>query len=101
MLNEALENKGVANEIKSKLRAEVFSILEDCSSEKPVVSQENLLINELIREYMDFNHYKYSKSVFQKGKFWMRRTYTEKILKKKEILQKIEMHNLKYFIVNF
>lgn len=70
VLNEALENKGVANELKSKLRAEVFSILEDNSNEKPIISQENLLINELIREYMDFNHYKYSKSVFLKGKYY-------------------------------
>ena len=67
VLNEALENKGVVNELKSKLRAEVFTILEDNSYEKPKVSQENLLINELIREYMEFNHYKYSKSVFLKG----------------------------------
>ena len=64
-----MENKGVANEIKSKLRAELFNILEDNSSEKPIVSQENLLINELVREYMDFNHYKYSKSVFLKGEY--------------------------------
>ena len=63
-MKEALDNKGVTNEIKSRLRAEVFSILEDNTFEKPRVSQENLLINELIREYMDFNHYKYSKSVF-------------------------------------
>ncbi len=68
VLGEALESKGVANELKSKLRAEVFNILEDNSNEKPIISQENLLINELIREYMDFNHYKYSKSVFLKGK---------------------------------
>lgn len=67
VLREALENKGVVNEVKSKLRAEVFKILEDNSYEKPRVSQENLLINELIREYMEFNHYKYSKSVFTKG----------------------------------
>ena len=70
VLNEALENKGVINELKSKLRAEVFTILEDNSYEKPKVSQENLLINEMIREYMEFNHYKYSKSVFVKGKFF-------------------------------
>lgn len=67
MLCEALENKGVLNQLKSKLRAEIFEILEDNSYEKPRVSQENLLINELIREYMDFNSYKYSKSVFLKG----------------------------------
>lgn len=67
MLKDALENKGVVNNVKAKLRAEIFSVLEDNTLEKPTVSQENLLINELIREYMDFNHYQYSKSVFLKG----------------------------------
>jgi len=67
VLKEALENKGVTNEVKSKLRAEIYAILEDNSFEKPRLSQENLLINDLIREYMDFNNYKYSKSVFLKG----------------------------------
>ena len=61
--------KGITNEVKAKLRAEIFSILEDNSYEKPKLSQENLLINDLIREYMDFNHYNYSKSVFLKGNY--------------------------------
>ena len=67
VLEEALENKGITNEIKAKIRAEVFNILDDNTYEKPRLSQENLLINELIREYMDFNHYNFSKSVFLKG----------------------------------
>ena len=67
MLKEALESNGSLNEIKSRLRAEVFTILDDNSVEKPRISQENLLINELIREYMEYNSLKYSKSVFLKG----------------------------------
>ena len=67
VLKEALENKGIANEIKAKLRSEIFTILDDNTFEKPKISQENLLINELIREYMDFNNYNFSKSVFLKG----------------------------------
>ena len=57
------------------MRAEVFTILEDNSYEKPKVSQENLLINEMIREYMEFNHYKYSKSVFVKGIFFQKNRF--------------------------
>ncbi|CAF0744221.1 unnamed protein product [Brachionus calyciflorus] len=66
VLKETLENKGVTSDLKSRLRAELFSVLEENTFDKPLVSQENLLINELIREYMEFNHYKYSKSVFLK-----------------------------------
>ena len=56
------------NEMRSKMRAELYHLLEDNIIEKPQVSQENLLLNELIREYMEFNSYRYSKSVFLKGK---------------------------------
>ncbi|RNA23522.1 lisH domain-containing FOPNL [Brachionus plicatilis] len=66
VLKDALDNKGVINNVKAKLRAEIFCVLEDNTLEKPMVSQENLLINELIREYMEFNRYQYSKSVFLK-----------------------------------
>lgn len=34
---------------------------------KPALSNENLVINELIREYMEFNGYKHSLSVFMPG----------------------------------
>ena len=69
VLCESLENKGVLSQLKAKLRAEIFEVLEDNSYEKPRLSQENLLLNELIREYLEFNHYKYSKSVFLKGNY--------------------------------
>lgn len=69
VLKDALDKKGVTSNVKAKLRAEIFSVLEDNTLDKPIVSQENLLINELIREYMDFNHYQYSKSVFLKGSY--------------------------------
>ena len=68
MLKEALENKGTLSELHSKLRAEIYNTLEDNTYEKPRVSQENLLINELISDYMQFNNYKYSRSVFAKGR---------------------------------
>ena len=35
---------------------------------KPQLSQDNFLINELIREYLDFNGYKHASSVLLAGK---------------------------------
>ena len=63
VLKETLENRGVLSQVRARLRAEVFSALDEQSDLKPSLSNENLLINELIREYMDFNKYKYSCSV--------------------------------------
>ena len=52
VLKETLENKGVLQEIKAKIRAEIFNTLSENSTSKPALSNENLIINELIREYL-------------------------------------------------
>jgi len=62
-LKETLENRGVLGQIRARVRAEVFGALDDQSEARPILSNENLLINELIREYLTFNKYKYTESV--------------------------------------
>lgn len=62
-LKETLENRGVLGQIRARVRAEVFGALDDQSEPRPSLSNENLLINELIREYLVFNKYKYTESV--------------------------------------
>lgn len=64
VLKSTLENRGVMDELKAKIRAEIFNVLDDKSESKPVLCHENLLLNELIREYLEFNKYKYTSSVF-------------------------------------
>ncbi|XP_071813008.1 centrosomal protein 20-like isoform X3 [Apostichopus japonicus] len=63
MLKETLENRGVMGQMRARMRAEVFHSLDDQLESRPTLSSENMLINELIREYLEFNHYKYSLSV--------------------------------------
>ncbi|XP_062915142.1 lisH domain-containing protein FOPNL isoform X1 [Mobula hypostoma] len=63
VLKETLEKRGVMGQLKAQIRAEVFSALDDQSEPRPPLSHENLLINELIREYLEFNKYKYTASV--------------------------------------
>ncbi|KAK7913567.1 hypothetical protein WMY93_013778 [Mugilogobius chulae] len=63
-VRETLEARGVLGQLKARIRAEVFSALEgDKQPPQPQLSHENLLINELIREYLEFNKYKYCASV--------------------------------------
>ncbi|XP_056606549.1 lisH domain-containing protein FOPNL [Triplophysa dalaica] len=62
-LRETLEARGVLQQLKARIRAEVFSALDDQSAPRPPLSHENLLINELIREYLNFNKYRYTASV--------------------------------------
>ncbi|XP_050968632.1 lisH domain-containing protein FOPNL [Labeo rohita] len=62
-LRETLEARGVLGQLKARIRAEVFSALDDQSTPRPPLSHENLLINEMIREYLEFNKYRYTASV--------------------------------------
>ncbi|XP_012686671.2 lisH domain-containing protein FOPNL [Clupea harengus] len=62
-LRETLEARGVMGKLKARIRAEVFNALDDQSEPRPPLSHENLLINELIREYLEFNKYRYTASV--------------------------------------
>ncbi|XP_030638472.1 centrosomal protein 20 [Chanos chanos] len=62
-LKETLESRGVLGQLKARIRAEVFNALDDQSEPRPPLSHENLLINELIREYLEFNKYRYTASV--------------------------------------
>ncbi|KAM9856460.1 centrosomal protein 20 [Aulostomus maculatus] len=62
-VRETLESRGVLSQLKARIRAEVFSALDDQCQPRPPLSHENLLINELIREYLEFNKYRYTASV--------------------------------------
>ncbi|XP_077172851.1 centrosomal protein 20 isoform X1 [Paroedura picta] len=63
VLKDTLEKRGILGQIKARIRAEVFNALDDQNELRPPLSHENLLINELIREYLEFNKYKYAASV--------------------------------------
>lgn len=63
VLKNTLEKRGVLGQIKARVRAEVFNALDDETDPRPPLSNENMLINELIREYLEYNKYKYTASV--------------------------------------
>ncbi|XP_055990715.1 centrosomal protein 20 isoform X2 [Sorex fumeus] len=63
VLRDTLEKRGALGHLKARIRAEVFRALDDEQEPRPALSHENLLINELILEYLEFNKYKYTASV--------------------------------------
>eukprot|EP00741_Cyanophora_paradoxa_P006716 tig00001033_g6496.t1 len=63
-LKDTLEGKGVLRQIRARIRAEIFGALDDHDEPRPQLSNENLLINELIREYLEWNKYKNTLCVF-------------------------------------
>jgi len=64
-LKSTLESRGVLSQLKAQIRAEIFSSLDasESQADKPVPPRENYLINELLREYLEFNGYRYTLSV--------------------------------------
>ena len=63
-LKETLQNRGVLGGLKAAIRSEIFAALDDQEVSRPRLNDENLLINELIREYLIHNNYNHSLSVF-------------------------------------
>ncbi|CAM9960151.1 unnamed protein product [Pylaiella littoralis] len=65
-LVENLEHRGVLGKLRAKVRAEVFHTLEGSQEGllQPPLSNENLLINELVRDYLSFNGYANALGVF-------------------------------------
>ncbi|XP_068178056.1 centrosomal protein 20 isoform X3 [Antennarius striatus] len=66
-IKDKLESRGVLGQLKARIRAEVFSALEDHKEPGPPLSHENLIINQLILEYLEFNNYRYAASVLSAG----------------------------------
>jgi len=57
VLKESLQAKGVINKVKANIRSEIFKSIDDEDQEKPKLSYENLIVNELIREYAFIYNY--------------------------------------------
>ena len=51
-LKESLEEKGVLGNVRALMREAIYEFIETDDKPKPKLSDENLLINELIIEYM-------------------------------------------------
>ncbi|KAF0704279.1 hypothetical protein AaE_015024 [Aphanomyces astaci] len=62
-LKDTLEARGSMGQIRARIRAEIFQALDE-GAPKAKLSNENLIINELIREYMEYNGYRHALSVF-------------------------------------
>ncbi|KAG5178948.1 hypothetical protein JKP88DRAFT_168316 [Tribonema minus] len=67
-LVDALESSGALGKLRARVRAEVFKSLEPeelaTRETAPPLSNANLIINELIRDYFEYNGYSHALSVF-------------------------------------
>ncbi|KAK7202038.1 LisH domain-containing protein FOPNL [Novymonas esmeraldas] len=72
-MRESLEVNGTISHIKAELRAAIFERLSDvtaggdaaASMTTPPVPPENMVVNELIKEYLTYNGLEHTLAVFQ------------------------------------
>ena len=64
-LKESLIKGGILNKIKAQIRAEIYNELDNDNNPRPNLTKENFIINELIKEYFNFNGYTFSSDVLQ------------------------------------
>ncbi|CAD7933450.1 unnamed protein product [Amoebophrya sp. A25] len=63
-LMETLEAKGVLGEMRAQVQKEIFCSLDEKTASRPDIPTPNLIINELIREYLEYNQNFHTLSVF-------------------------------------
>ena len=68
-LKESLDQRGVLAQVQATMRAEIFNALENheavhVNQSERAPSSENLILNELIREYLEYNGFLNTLSVF-------------------------------------
>lgn len=67
-IEEALKEKGILDQLSCQVRAEILQVLKSPLGEKEVKNEystnsANFLINELIKEYLDYNGFKNTSDV--------------------------------------
>ena len=95
VLRETLEQRGVLNQIKAKMRQEIFEAIDNDDNPKPEISKENILINELIKDYLNYNNYSYSSSVFQSETGQPQNIYDRKNIAEQLNIIEIDTNNQK------
>ena len=55
-VKQTLEQNGSLAATRAKLRADIFTTLQDPTEVKPKLPHENLILNELILEYLNYNN---------------------------------------------
>lgn len=62
-VTNSLENSGKLEQLRAKVRAGIYEALESPQDAALPLSRDNLVINELFREYLMFNSYRNTLSV--------------------------------------
>lgn len=68
-VRDALDSRGVLDELRAAVRSEVFRTLDEGDVAKPKPDGDTWIINELIREYLAYHGLRHTLAVFHPGTF--------------------------------
>lgn len=69
-LRNTLQQTGALSRLQSLLRAEIYKALDTTENDaKPTPSDETMLLNELIMEYLEWHGFGFTKGVFVSGEY--------------------------------
>eukprot|EP01060_Flectonema_neradi_P009163 TRINITY_DN1654_c0_g1_i3.p1 TRINITY_DN1654_c0_g1~~TRINITY_DN1654_c0_g1_i3.p1 ORF type:complete len:101 (+),score=23.57 TRINITY_DN1654_c0_g1_i3:45-305(+) len=57
ILKSVLEKQGVLGKLKAQIRSCVYQALDEGTAPKPQLSNDTLVMNELIREYLEYVYF--------------------------------------------
>ncbi|CAM1154553.1 FOPNL (predicted) [Pycnogonum litorale] len=63
VLKDMLEKRGIVDELKARIRSELVKCLDDKQAARLELCKENIIINALIQEYLDYNNYKHTSDI--------------------------------------
>ena len=63
VLKEQLEKSGALNGVRAQLRSNIFSTLNNNQSSKQSLTNQDLILGELVREFLIFNNLNHSAGV--------------------------------------
>ena len=63
VVRDALEDQGVLPKMRAQMYAEVFNCVHDPDQLKPTLPHEGSIINQLIREYLEYHQWEHTSKV--------------------------------------
>merc|ERR1712110_911077 len=62
---ETLKESGAYDKLQAQVYQNLFSVMNENPAPRPTPPVENVVINALIQDYLEFNRYEYSKRVLE------------------------------------
>ena len=82
---DSLKESGAYSKLQAQVFEKIFHVMNENSAERPELPEENVLVNSLIRDYLNWNNLEYTDKVLSAE------TGDKKCLSRDEIAEKLNV----------